>query len=92
MLLTMACLFAFSTNMLQAFGGRTYAQLIAFYLAARMLFAAYCLAQAYLVPMLRGMMITSALMVAVPFAFFVGSIYVEMPRRLILIWFAIVFG
>lgn len=68
----------------------TYTQLIAYYLAARLLYAVHYIGVAYLVPMIRGAMVTSIISVLVPSALWIGSIYVEMPDRLALIWLAIV--
>lgn len=77
-----------TTNNLDAFG-HTYSQLVAFYLAARLFMGSYCFIISFLVPMVRGMMILQALTVLIPTALWIGSIYVEMPNRLALIWIAI---
>ena len=87
-LFIMACLFGLTTNMLDAFH-ETYSQLIAFFLAARLFMGGYCLVLSYLVPMVRGMMIVQAILTLVPSVIWIGSIYVEMPDRLALIWTAI---
>lgn len=68
----------------------TWQPLVSYYLAARFLFAVYYCVTAYLVPMIRGVMITSAISVVVPAALWIASIHVEMPARLGLIWPAIV--
>lgn len=68
----------------------TYTQLVSFYLAARLLFAVYYMITAYLVPMIRGAMITSAIPVLVGSALWIGSIYVPMPARQGLIWPALI--
>jgi low temperature requirement protein LtrA len=87
-LFVMACLVGLTTNMLQAFH-ETYSQLVAFYLAARLLVAFYYLGLAYLIPMVKGMMITQAIAIYVPSALWIASIYVDMPNRLPLIWVAL---
>ena len=74
--------------MLDAFDS-TYSQLVAFYLAARLFMGSYCLIVSFLVPMVRGMMILQAIIVLIPTALWIGSIYVDMPNRLALIWIAI---
>ncbi|KAH0594232.1 hypothetical protein MHUMG1_08071 [Metarhizium humberi] len=81
---------SFTTNMTNCFvddpAHNTYTQLVSFYLAARLLFAVHYVVIAYLVPMVRGAMITSAITVLVPSALWIASIHVEMPGRLGLIW------
>ena len=74
--------------MLDAFDS-TYSQLVAFYLAARLFMGAYCFVVSFLVPMVRGMMILQAIIVLIPSSLWIGSIYVDMPNRLALIWIAI---
>jgi low temperature requirement protein LtrA len=64
-LFIMSCLLGLTTNMLQAFHD-TYSQLVAFYLAARLLVAFYYCVLAGLIPMVRGMMITQSLAIVVP--------------------------
>lgn len=86
----MACLVGLTTNMLQAFHG-TYLQLVAFYLAARLLNACYYLVLAFLIPMVRGMMITQAISIVVPSALWIASIHVGRTSQLILIWVALFF-
>ena len=82
----------FSMNMLMAFAGQTWAQLISFYLATRVIFALFCLLQAYYVPMIRAMMFSAVASVVIPLALWITSIYVELPRRFILIWIAMLLG
>jgi low temperature requirement protein LtrA len=84
----MACLLGLTTNMLDAFEA-TYAQLVAFYLAARLFMTGYCLVLAAVVPMVRPMMITQAGIALVPSILWIGSIYVELPNRFVIIWIAI---
>lgn len=74
--------------MLDAFVS-TYSQLVAFYLAARLFMASYCLVLAAVVPMVRPMMVTQAFVALIPSALWIGSIYITMPNRLAAIWFAI---
>ena len=89
-LICMACLVGFTTNIENAFGS-TYTELIAFYLAQRFFEAVYFLFVAWLVPMIRGMLIASTILVACGSALWIGSIHVEDPKRLALIWLAIPF-
>lgn len=74
--------------MLNAFES-TYSQLVAFYLAARLFMGSYCLIISFLIPMVRGMMLLQAIVVLIPSAIWIASIYVEMPNRLAMIWIAI---
>ncbi|KAH8657000.1 bacterial low temperature requirement A protein-domain-containing protein [Tricladium varicosporioides] len=87
-LFIMSCLLGLTTNMLDAFE-HTYTQLVAFYLAARLFMGAYYLILIFLIPMIRGMMIASVIMTVIPSALWIGSIYLEMPVRLALIWVTI---
>lgn len=59
-------------------------------LTQRLFGAVYYLWVAYLVPMVHGCMIGNALLVVVPSSLWIASIYVEEPRRDILVWIAIV--
>lgn len=74
--------------MLDAFE-HTYTQLVAFYLAARLFMGAYYFILIFLIPMIRGMMIASVIMTVIPSALWIGTIYLEMPVRLALIWVTI---
>jgi low temperature requirement protein LtrA len=74
--------------MLDAFED-TYAQLVAFYLAARLFMGSYYFILASVVPMVRGMMLVQTVLCLIPSALWIGSIYVDMPQRLALIWVAI---
>ena len=74
--------------MLDAFAD-TYAQLVAFYLAARLFMSSYYFLLASLVPMVRGMMLAHTILALIPGALWIGSIYVDIPQRLALIWIAI---
>lgn len=71
--------------MLHAFQD-TYAQLVAFYLAARLFMASYYATLSYLIPMVRGMMITQVVAIVVPCVIWIVSIYIDMPQRLSMIW------
>jgi low temperature requirement protein LtrA len=74
--------------MLNAFES-TYSQLVAFYLAARLFMGSYCLVISFLIPMVRGMMLLQTIVVLIPSALWIASIYVEMPNRLAMIWIAL---
>lgn len=67
----------------------TYAQLVGFYLATRFVTAFHFGVNYFLLPMVRGVMLASCIQVLIPTALWIGSIYVEMPDRLALIWIAI---
>jgi Bacterial low temperature requirement A protein (LtrA) len=77
-----------TTNMIQAFE-ETYSQLVAFYLTARLFIAVYYAIMAFVIPMVRGTMINQVVAILIPCAIWIGSIYVEMPHRLIMIWIAL---
>jgi low temperature requirement protein LtrA len=87
-LFIMACLVGLTTNMLQAFE-ETYSQLVAFYLAARLFIGSYYGLISYVVPMVKGMMISQVIAIAIPAGIWIASIYVDMPQRLALIWIAL---
>ena len=87
-LFVMICLVGFTLNIVQAFE-TTWTQLVAFYLAHRLLNAVHNLYTAWLLPMVRGFMILCAISVAVPAILWIASIQVEYPHRLVLIWIAI---
>jgi low temperature requirement protein LtrA len=89
-LFIMACLVGLTTNMLQAFE-ETYSQLVAFYLAARFFIGSYYALISYVVPMVRGMMISQVIAIVVPSIIWIASIYVDMPQRIALIWVALFF-
>ena len=55
-LFLLACLFGYTTNIVEAFS-HTYATLIGFYLAARLYMTAYLALVAWLVPMVRPVML-----------------------------------
>ncbi|KAJ6787225.1 hypothetical protein PWT90_07860 [Aphanocladium album] len=93
-LFNLACLLGFTTNMISSFNENpahnTYVQLVGFYLATRYAVALHFAINYYLLPMVRGFMMASCIQVVLPTALWIGSIYVEMPNRLALIWIAIV--
>jgi hypothetical protein len=74
--------------MLSAFED-TWTMLVAFYLTARLFMASYLVLLMFLIPMIRNMMIVHVTMTLIPSALWIGSIYVEYPNRLILVWIAI---
>ena len=82
------CLLGFTANIEYAFES-TYTSMIAFYLTQRLFAAAYYLWVAYLVPTVSGTMICNALVVAVSAALWIGSIHVEYPAHLPLIFIAL---
>ena len=84
----MACLIGYTINIEDAFH-ETYTELIAFYLANRLFEAIYYCFIAVLIPMVRGMMVSAAVLVVIPAALWIGSIHVEEPNRWALIWIAL---
>jgi low temperature requirement protein LtrA len=76
--------------MLDAFDS-TYSQLVAFFLAARLFMGTYYLILSFLVPMVKGMMVSQAVITLIPSTLWIASIHVAMPDRLALIWIAIFF-
>jgi low temperature requirement protein LtrA len=74
--------------MLDAFNS-TYTMLVSFYLTARLFMGSYCLLLAFVLPMVRGIMITQFILTLVPSALWISSVHVELPNRLALIWVAI---
>jgi hypothetical protein len=69
--------------------GDTYSMLIAFYLAARLFMAFYYFCLAWVIPMVRAMMLVHIALTIIPSVLWIGSIYIDMPQRLALIWIAI---
>jgi hypothetical protein len=90
-LFLLTCLFGYTTNITHAFEeeGSTYATLIGFYLAARLFMASYLLLISWLVPMVRSVMIYHTATILVAVALWIGSIHVEYPNQLALIWIAL---
>lgn len=74
--------------MLEAFEN-TYTMLIAFYLTARLFMGSYFLFLAWCIPMVRGMLIAQATIIAIPSILWIGSIYIDLPRRFAIIAVAI---
>ncbi|MCJ1321518.1 hypothetical protein MMC15_006863 [Xylographa vitiligo] len=84
----LVCLTGYTTNITDAFGS-TYTAMIAFYLSERLFQAAYFLWTARLLPMIRGMLIGSVILILVPSALWIGSTRADDSTRLALIWVAI---
>lgn len=82
------CLLGFTTNIEYGFES-TYTSMIAFYLTQRLFAGAYYLWVAYLVPTVSGTMVSNALIIAVSAALWIGSIHVEYPNQLALIFLAL---
>jgi low temperature requirement protein LtrA len=82
------CLLGFTSNIEYAFES-TYTPMIAFYLTQRLFGGAYYLWVAYLVPTISGTMIANAFIVAVSAILWIGSIHVEYPAQLALIFIAL---
>lgn len=61
-------------------------------LAHRLFAAAYYSWIAGLLPIVRGYMVITAIMVVIPSALWIASIHVEYPSRLGLVWIAIALG
>ena len=87
-LFVMACLTGYTTNINDAFS-ETYAPLIAFYLTQRLFEAVYFVVISYLLPLIRGVMISNVMMILIASALWIGSIQVDGGSRLALIWIAI---
>lgn len=77
---------SFTTNMTNIFVGdpthNTYIQLVSFYLAARISTAIFYGIAAYLLPMIKGVMISQIISIIIPTALWIASIHVDMPGRL----------
>ncbi|KAG8914299.1 hypothetical protein FRC01_004133 [Tulasnella sp. 417] len=89
-LFILACLVGFTTNIYSAFY-TTYAQLVAFYLAARFCVALVTLALALFIPRVRPIMLFNLVSILVPAVFWIGSCFLDENLREILIWLAISF-
>ncbi|KAI9647287.1 hypothetical protein NHQ30_003670 [Ciborinia camelliae] len=87
-LFIMACLLGLTTNMLDSFKD-TYTMLVAFYLTARLFMGSYYLFLAWCIPMIRGILIAQAIIIAIPSILWIGSIYVDLPQRFAIIAIAI---
>ena len=83
-LFLLACLFGYTTNIVEAFS-ETYATLIGFFLAARLYMTAYLFLTALLVPMIRPVMLYYCLIALLNAALWIASIHVSYPNQLALI-------
>ncbi|KAL7944349.1 bacterial low temperature requirement A domain-containing protein [Trichoderma barbatum] len=85
-LFCISCLIGFTTNMTHIFvkdsAHNTYVQLVSFYLAARIFTAIFYGIAAYLLPMIKGVMICQNISIVIPTALWIASIHVDMPGRL----------
>ncbi|KAM0715922.1 hypothetical protein Q7P37_008436 [Cladosporium fusiforme] len=73
-LFLLACLFGYTTNIVEAFS-TTYATLIGFYLAARLYMTTYLALVAWLVPMIRPVMIYYVVFAFINTGLWIGSIH-----------------
>lgn len=89
-LFLIACLFGYTTNITQAFD-TTYPTLIGFYITARLYMAAYTALVAYLVPMVRWLMIYHVVVLLIVVGLWIASIHVAWPAQLAVIWVAMFF-
>ncbi|KAG8949425.1 hypothetical protein FRC00_008141 [Tulasnella sp. 408] len=89
-LFILACLVGYTTNIYSAFY-ETYAQLVAFYLAARFCVALVTLALALFIPRVRPIMLLNVVTILIPAVFWIGSCFLEENVREALIWLAISF-
>ncbi|GFP54159.1 hypothetical protein TASIC1_0003053700 [Trichoderma asperellum] len=85
-LFCISCLFGFTTNMTHIFvddpAHNTYVQLVSFYLAARIFTAIFYGIAAYLLPMIKAVMISQIIFIIIPTALWIASIHADMPSRL----------
>jgi low temperature requirement protein LtrA len=87
-LIILVFLLGLTTNMSGSFD-ETYKPLIAFYIGSRWFGAIYFLWMAYLIPMVRSAMLSTAVISFLPGLLWIGSIFVEEPHRQALVWIAI---
>ena len=89
-LFLMGCLFGYTTNIREAFNASesTYATLIGFLLAARIYMGLYLVLVAWLVPMIRNIMIWYITITMVSVGLWIGSIHVPYPQQMAVIWVA----
>ncbi|EPS36916.1 hypothetical protein H072_9506 [Dactylellina haptotyla CBS 200.50] len=87
-LFVLACLFGYTTNIF-LLETTTYIQMVAFYLTARFFTALAMVIGGFLIPMVKSTLYGNAVVIAIPSAIWIGSIYVEEPNRQALIWVAI---
>jgi low temperature requirement protein LtrA len=87
-LFLLACLFGYTTNIVEAFS-ETYATLIGFFLAARLYMTAYLFLTALLVPMIRPVMLYYTSVALLNASLWIASIHVSYPNQLALIFLAL---
>lgn len=87
-LFVMICLFGYTLNIVQAFE-TTWTNLVSFYLAQRFFSGVYLMLVAYMVPMVRGAMIFYSITGLIPSLLWIGSVHLDYPNRLALVWIAI---
>jgi low temperature requirement protein LtrA len=81
----MTILLGLATNMSDSFD-ETYRPLIGFYLAGRWYCGIYFWWMGYLMPMVRNSMIANGILCFISGPLWIGSVYVENPRRQAFIW------
>ncbi|KIW12279.1 hypothetical protein PV08_09556 [Exophiala spinifera] len=84
----LVCLFGFTTNIAYAFES-TYTSAIAFYLTQRLFNAVWFIYVAWILPTIRGSMVLLSALIVISSAFWIGSIHVQWPGQLSLIFIAI---
>lgn len=89
-LFLLACLFGQTTNVTESFE-HTWPTLIGFYVAARLFMALYLSMIAILVPMIRGTMVFYIITMVLGAALWIGTIYLEYPNQLALVFVALAF-
>jgi low temperature requirement protein LtrA len=96
-MLYLILLFAYTTNISYAFESRhpgaeydTYYPMMSFYLAERFYGALFFSWLAYVVPLIRGTLIYTAIIILLAAVFWLASIHVDYPGQLGFIWVAIV--
>ncbi|KAI9834470.1 MAG: hypothetical protein M1826_002624 [Phylliscum demangeonii] len=90
-LFILACIFGYTTNVVDA-GDRTYTQLIAFFLAARIFSGLYFTWLIAVLPTIRPILVWNACIIFICCALWIATIHVKEPNRQALIWIAIVLG
>jgi hypothetical protein len=76
--------YSLTTNTLQTFNEHydTYSQLVGFFLTARLFQAVHAAYIAFMLPLVRAMMVSQILTILTAAALWIASIHVEMPSRL----------
>lgn len=87
-LFTLACLVGFTTN-INEYDTGAYAPFVAFYLAARLAVAAYYFWISWMIPMVFWPMFSNGVVIVIPSAIWIGSIYVEESKLQAAIWVAL---